>query len=55
MSDESGQANTGGRSLVHSVGANWIGTFVLMVSGFVLPRRIGDCRGQSVLGVWDFA
>ncbi len=35
--------------------ANWAGQFVVVASGFVLPRLLGDTLGQVQLGVWDFA
>jgi len=42
-------------SLSGAVGANWLGYLVFLVSGFVLPRLIGDLAGQELLGIWDFA
>lgn len=42
-------------SLAGAVGANWLGYLVFAVSGFLLPRLIGDSIGQERLGIWDFA
>jgi len=41
-------------SMFRNVGANWLGHFVFIVGGFLLPRMIGDHLGQERLGVWDF-
>lgn len=41
-------------SLVRSVVTNWIGHFVFILGGFILPRMINDHLGQERLGVWDF-
>ena len=42
-------------SLVRSVGANWTGYLVFALSGYIMPRLIGDSLGQRTLGIWDFA
>jgi O-antigen/teichoic acid export membrane protein len=38
---------------VTNVVANWAGQFVIVVSGFILPRLINDRIGQAELGIWD--
>lgn len=40
--------------MARNVLANWSGHFLIVVSGFVLPRLINDQIGQERLGVWDF-
>jgi len=40
--------------MARNVFANWAGHFLLVISGFVLPRLINDFIGQERLGVWDF-
>src|SRR6476660_4104877 len=42
-----------GRSMVRNVLSNWIWYFFVMVSGFIIPRLIGDHLGKDLLGVWD--
>ncbi|MBP7569183.1 MAG: oligosaccharide flippase family protein [Acidobacteria bacterium] len=34
--------------------ASWVGHFVFVVAGFILPRAIDSQIGQAGLGVWDF-
>ncbi len=47
-------APEGSSQLIRNVLFNWAGHFVLVVSGFVLPRLIDNRLGQASLGVWDF-
>jgi len=37
-----------------NVVANWIGHFVFIIGGFIMPRLISDELGKAELGVWDF-
>lgn len=53
MTDDKSASKPRRDSLLRSVLSNWVGHFVFMVSGFVLPRLIGDRVGQDALGVWD--
>ena len=55
MSSGPNSAATPSPSLARSVCANWAGHMVMLGSGFVLPRLIGDELGQYTLGLWDFA
>lgn len=41
-------------ALAKNVFANWVGYFVVLVCGFILPRFVNDHIGQSQLGIWDF-
>lgn len=41
-------------TVTRNVLANWFGQFVVIISGFVIPRLINDHIGQERLGVWDF-
>ena len=34
--------------------ANWIGQFVVLICGLILPRYANDHIGQTQLGIWDF-
>ncbi|MDO8480153.1 MAG: lipopolysaccharide biosynthesis protein [Candidatus Rokubacteria bacterium] len=40
--------------LLRSTIWNWAGEFVMVVSGFVLPRLINQRMSQEELGIWDF-
>lgn len=40
--------------LLRSTMWNWAGEFVMVVSGFVLPRLINNRMSQEELGIWDF-
>lgn len=42
-----------GASTARNVLANWIWYFLVLVSGFVLPRLMSDHLGRELLGVWD--
>jgi len=46
---------TGKDRLVGNVIYSWLAHFVLIVSGFIMPRVIDHQLGQDLLGVWDFA
>jgi len=46
---------TGRDRLVSNVIFSWVGHFVFIVAGFILPRMIDRRLGQELLGVWDFA
>ncbi len=39
--------------LARNVASNWAGHFVVMATGFVIPRIINDHLGQVQLGIWD--
>ncbi len=38
---------------VKNVISNWASQFIMVISGFVLPRLINDRLGTAELGVWD--
>lgn len=46
---ETGWGNVARNTLI-----NWSGHFLLIISGFILPRIIDSHLGQERLGVWDF-
>ena len=51
-----GRADVSGRDKVtRNVLVSWVGQFVFVIFGFILPRLIDDNLGQVSLGVWDFA
>lgn len=41
------------KRFARNVLASWGGYFIVVVSGFILPRLISDHVGQERLGVWD--
>lgn len=41
--------------LFRNVLSNWLWSFVGIISGFILPRLIGDHLGPGLLGVWDWS
>lgn len=46
---------TGRKQMVANVLASWVGQFVFIVAGFILPRMIDRRLGQELLGAWDFS
>lgn len=40
--------------ILRNVVANWVGHFVAIISGFILPRLINNNLGDVRLGLWDF-
>lgn len=46
--------DTGQSRIAINVVASWIGQFVFIVAGFILPRMIDRHISQEALGVWDF-
>ncbi|MEK6677766.1 MAG: lipopolysaccharide biosynthesis protein [Planctomycetota bacterium] len=40
-------------SITKGVIANWLCYVVVLVSGFLIPRWIGDSHGKEILGIWD--
>lgn len=51
---EAPDAPTEPASMTRNVLANWVGQFVFLVCGFILPRLASDHIGQTHLGIWDF-
>jgi O-antigen/teichoic acid export membrane protein len=45
---------TGRRQMGWNVTVSWLGEFIVVVSGFLIPRLISDELDQSALGIWDF-
>jgi O-antigen/teichoic acid export membrane protein len=45
---------TGRGRMARNVGASYLGHFVFIIFGFILPRAISDEVGQAMLGIWDF-
>ncbi len=45
---------TGRSRLVKNVFASYLGHFVFIIFGFILPRAIDSSIGQFGLGIWDF-
>ncbi len=41
--------------ITRGVLSNWAWYALVIVSGLIAPRVIGDLRGRELLGVWDFA
>src|SRR5688572_29071321 len=39
--------------ILRSVSANWLWYFLVLISGFLLPRFIDRKQGGELLGVWD--
>jgi len=46
---------TGRDRLVSNVIFSWVGHFVFIIAGFIMPRMIDRRLGQELLGVWDFS
>jgi len=40
--------------LARNIIANWLWYFLVLLSGFVIPRFIDRYQGQELLGIWDF-
>ena len=45
---------SGKKSFARNVGASYLGQFVFIIFGFILPRVIDQKIGQTALGIWDF-
>lgn len=43
------------RGLLPALAVSWGAHFVLVASGFIIPRLIDDTLGQDLLGMWDLA
>ena len=48
-------SESGKNKLERNVLYNWAAQFIQVISGFIIPRLIGDSLGQIQLGIWDFA
>ncbi len=46
---------TGRSRLTVNVLVSWLSYFVIIITGFILPRMIDNNMGQASLGIWDFA
>lgn len=46
---------TGKNRIVSNVIVGWLGQFVFVISGFILPRLIDSNLGKETLGIWDFS
>ena len=53
MSDEPARNDQAKTSMTRSVLSNWVGHFVFMAVGFILPRLISDQIGAEAMGLWD--
>ena len=45
---------TGRSRMARNLVGRWLGQIVVIVTGFVIPRLIGDNLGPVSLGIWDF-
>lgn len=46
---------TGRSRMAWNVIISWVGQFVFIVAGFIMPRMIDRRLGQETLGIWDFS
>ena len=45
---------TGRSRMARNLVGRWLGQIVVIITGFVIPRLIGDNLGAVSLGIWDF-
>ncbi len=55
MSNDDQHDLTGKSRLVANVVTSWVSHFLIIITGFFMPRIIDAQLGQTLLGVWDFA
>ena len=53
--DSPGEDLSGRSSLLRNVVVSWASQFLVIITGFFLPRVLDEQLGQATVGIWDFS